>query len=279
MNCSENGWICLHRKIIDSMVFQNEGLLKLWIWCLAKANHETAWVPFVTGRSVSSVKVKPGQFIFGRKSAAKELMMDESTIYKRMKLLEKHKNLTIESNTHYSIISIINWDTYQNIKLNGNIESNRQVTGKEQASNTNNNDNNDNKEEIYDQNSLIDSVSSEDSQPTPPSNKLNRECSAKKKQAMSEQLSTSFGLFWQEYPRKVSKKTAESAWIKINPQNGTVEKILSALKEYKKTEQWQKNNGQFIPHPSSWLNQERWKDEITCNVSSENTDWSYWENL
>lgn len=116
-------------------------------------------------------------------------------------------------------------------------------------------------------------------QPKPTANESNPECSAKKKSNLSEPLSISFGIFWTEYPRKISKKSAESAWKRINPQNGTVEKILSALKEQKKTEQWQKNNGQFIPHPSTWLNQERWKDEITCSNTSEQTDWSYWENL
>lgn len=91
------GYIKLYRRLLDSACFQNEGLLKIWIWCLLKANHETAWVPFKTGKGSSVVKIEPGQFIFGRKSAAKELKMDESTVYKRMKYLEKLKNITIQS--------------------------------------------------------------------------------------------------------------------------------------------------------------------------------------
>ncbi len=138
------GWICLHRKIIDSMVFQNEGLLKVWIWCLAKANHEIIWIPVSTGRGSSIVKVEPGQFIFGRKTAAKELKMKESSVHYRMKILEKHENLGMQPNSHYSIITIINWMAYQGNKIESNRQPNKQLAGNQQATSTDNNDNNDN---------------------------------------------------------------------------------------------------------------------------------------
>jgi|AMWB02.1.fsa_nt_gi hypothetical protein len=142
------GWVCLHRKIIDSMVFQNEGLLKVWIWCLAKANHEIKWVPIMTGRGSSIVKVEPGQFIFGRKTAAKELKMKESSVHYRMKILQKHQNLDMQPNSHYSIITIINWKAYQESKIESNRQPNKQLTGNQQATSTNNNDNNYNNKNI-----------------------------------------------------------------------------------------------------------------------------------
>ena len=39
--------------------------------------------------------------------------------------------------------------------------------------------------------------------------------------------------------------------------------ICAAVENYKETDQWKKDNGQFIPYPATWLHQERWKDEIT----------------
>ncbi len=143
-NC--DGWVCFHRKTVFSMVFKNEGVFKIWMWCLAKANHKKSWVKVTTGRGSSSLEILPGQFIFGRKSAAKELDMDENTIYKRMKKLEKAQNLTIESNNKYSIVSIVNWDIYQKPKEKSNTDVTKQVTSKYQPSNTDNNDNNENKE-------------------------------------------------------------------------------------------------------------------------------------
>ena len=38
---------------------------------------------------------------------------------------------------------------------------------------------------------------------------------------------------------------------------------MEGLERYKKTKQWQENAGRFVPHPTTWLNQERWEDEIS----------------
>lgn len=76
----------------------------------------------------------------------------------------------------------------------------------------------------------------------------------------TESKQKQFDLFWKEYPNKKSKKKAQESWNKIkNPDMGL---ILEAVKKQKKTQQWMKDNGQFIPMPSTWLNQERWNDEI-----------------
>lgn len=148
MNGCCDGWVCLHRKTIDSMVFQHEGLFKVWCWCLMKANHEEKWVSVVTGKGSMVVKVEPGQFLFGRKVASKELRMKMSTLWDRMKILSKHQNIGIQSNSHYSIITIINWNTYQRNEIISDSQPDKQPTSNRQATDTNNNDNNDNKE-IY----------------------------------------------------------------------------------------------------------------------------------
>lgn len=135
----DRGYIKLWRKIIDSRIFRNEGLLKVWIWCLTKAAHENHWTTLRTGTGSMEVKVLPGQFIFGRDSAAKELHMPPSTVWKRINKLKKVENLNIESNRQYSLISVMNWPTYQGENNKRNIESNRQGTGREQAGNTNKN--------------------------------------------------------------------------------------------------------------------------------------------
>jgi len=71
-----------------------------------------------------------------------------------------------------------------------------------------------------------------------------------------------FELFWTAYPRKVGKKDALKSWYKIKPDGETATKILAAVEAYGRSPQWTKNNGQFIPHPATFLNQERWNDEI-----------------
>lgn len=71
-----------------------------------------------------------------------------------------------------------------------------------------------------------------------------------------------FDAFWQAYPRKVGKLQAQKAWKKIKQPAAMLSDILEALKIQCNSEQWKKDNGQYIPHPATWLNQGRWMDEI-----------------
>jgi len=135
----DEGWVWLWRKSIDSQVFQNEGLWKVWTWCLMKANHKDAWVPVRTGRGTTEVLVKRGQFIFGRKTAGKELKMKGTTVQYRMQKLENMRNLVTQPNTHYSIITICNYEPYQSTKRT---EPTPNPSTIRQPSVTNNNDKN-----------------------------------------------------------------------------------------------------------------------------------------
>ena len=71
----------------------------------------------------------------------------------------------------------------------------------------------------------------------------------------------SFAQFWAIYPRHVAKQAALKAWKKVAPQNGLVETILQAVRVQRSGADWQRDDGQYIPHPATWLNQHRWEDE------------------
>ena len=47
------------------------------------------------------------------------------------------------------------------------------------------------------------------------------------------------------------------------PDESTLSAILSSLDYLKTTDQWQRDNGKYIPNPSTWLNQKRWQDEAS----------------
>lgn len=70
-----------------------------------------------------------------------------------------------------------------------------------------------------------------------------------------------FHLFWKAYPRKVGKGAAEKIWVKIKADFGLFEKIIGAIEDQRMGETWSKDNGVYIPHPATWLNQRRWEDE------------------
>lgn len=72
-----------------------------------------------------------------------------------------------------------------------------------------------------------------------------------------------FNMFWKEYPRKVNKSNAKKAFAKIKKMNDKLfNDILVAVKMQKQTVNWLKDGGTFIPHASTWLNGQRWEDEI-----------------
>ena len=134
-----NGWIKLHRKIIDSAVFENPKILKLWIWCLCKASHKG--YESMVGNQI--VVLPEGQFIFGRKTASSELKIKESMVYKYIKLLEKLEMINIKSNNKFSIITIEKWAFYQfdndEEQQQKEQQRNNKGTTKEQQRNTNKN--------------------------------------------------------------------------------------------------------------------------------------------
>jgi len=80
--------------------------------------------------------------------------------------------------------------------------------------------------------------------------------------SVSESKSVSlFASFWKEYPKKANKGQAEKTWNKIKPNKELVDKMIVALSWQKKRKAWTKDNGEFCPHPSTWLNAKGWEDE------------------
>lgn len=68
-----------------------------------------------------------------------------------------------------------------------------------------------------------------------------------------------FDEFWTAYPKKVGKQSAKKAFEKVN---APLETLLSAIERQKRSSQWSKDGGQYIPNPTTWLNQGRWEDEL-----------------
>lgn len=72
-----------------------------------------------------------------------------------------------------------------------------------------------------------------------------------------------FAEFWKAYPKKVGKASCLKAWKKLKPTAELHDHIMAALEAQKRSEQWQREGGRFIPNPLTWLNQGRWDDEPT----------------
>lgn len=69
-----------------------------------------------------------------------------------------------------------------------------------------------------------------------------------------------FEQFWQRYPRKVGKRAAELAFARAMRRT-TFDHIMAALRNYP----WPPDP-QYIPYPTTWLNQGRYDDEAPEHI-------------
>lgn len=79
-----------------------------------------------------------------------------------------------------------------------------------------------------------------------------------------------FETFWKEYPRKTGKGAAKRAFEKALQKGVNLESLVSAVRRQKCGSQWTRDGGQYIPHPATWLNQERWEDEVDGGIGNGN---------
>lgn len=150
------GWIKLHRKFTEWEWFNISEMVHLFIFLLLNANHEDN---FWQGNLV-----KRGQYLTGINSLSNKTKISIQTLRTCLKRLEKTREINIQSTNKFSIITICNYDSYQNDKNTTNKQANKQLTNNQQATNkqltTNKNDNNE-KNENNDKNILLKNITSE----------------------------------------------------------------------------------------------------------------------
>lgn len=127
-------WIKLHNNIIHNKIFQNALLLKLFIYCLCKANYEeTDWKD---ERHFETVHLMPGEFITSFRHIGQDIGATKDCAYRWIKQLEKDGCIVAKCNAHYTRITIVNWAQYQNTEKIIKQQSNTDATQTLQQSNT-----------------------------------------------------------------------------------------------------------------------------------------------
>lgn len=79
-----------------------------------------------------------------------------------------------------------------------------------------------------------------------------------------------FTEFWKAYPNKKAKQAAAKAWKRLKPDQALFDVIMQALDTAKRSDQWSRDGGRYIPHPATWINGRRWEDqdaEVTAGTS------------
>lgn len=105
------GWIKLHRKLMENAIFKDSETLHLWVYLLLRASHrETSFL-----MNASIVTLKRGQLVFGIRSCSRDTGITPKRIRTRIALMEKHGFLAYQRAHPYSTITILNYDSYQGV--------------------------------------------------------------------------------------------------------------------------------------------------------------------
>lgn len=96
---------------------------------------------------------------------------------------------------------------------------------------------------------------------------LTQEEGEAKAEEKGKEYSLEFESFWTDYPKKVGKGKAWSAWQKAKGKP-VIGRMLAILDRQKDSPDWLKEDGRFTPHPSTWLNERRWEDGESLSLQS-----------
>lgn len=137
------GWIKIHRKILENpIICKDSDYLAVWIYLLLNATHKEIPALF-KGKKIILQK---GQLITGRKSMSNQLKISESKIYRIINDFKSEQQIEQQTSNQNSLISILNWDKYQQIEQQNEQQNEQQMnnerTTNEQRVNTNKNDKN-----------------------------------------------------------------------------------------------------------------------------------------
>lgn len=99
-------------------------------------------------------------------------------------------------------------------------------------------------------------------EPPPESNPIQSEYKSKSESESKSEKNAheDFDKFWSAYPRKAGSK--QKAFEAFKKAGVSLDILLAAIENQKQSAQWSKDNGQFIPHPTTWLNGKRWEDQV-----------------
>ncbi len=130
----DNGWLKLHRKIVEKGYYKKSEYVHLWIHLILKANHEpNEW--FYKNKVF---KINRGQFITSRKTLMEETGISRNKIENILDCFKNEQQISSENLYTSRLITILNYDDYQTNKQQ---ISSKQAANKQQISTNKNNKN------------------------------------------------------------------------------------------------------------------------------------------
>ena len=221
-----DGWLKLYRSILDSAVFQDAEVLKVWIWLLCNVafeQHDTICYGKV-------IHLKQGQIATGRKKIAQCTDLNETKVYRALTALKSLGNIEIKATNKYSIITVVNWDKYQD--ENGNRTANEQQT-----------------------NSKTTTDGQQDN-----SKRTQHKNGNNGKKEKNIYICSFFQSVWDEYPKKLGKNKVTKAAMKQLEEAGE-DAVMAAVRSYVEKIKRDGTDEKYIMHGSTFFNG-AWRDYV-----------------
>jgi hypothetical protein len=242
-----DGWIKLHRVLTMHEIWTAEPFTRgqAWVDLLLLANHKPG---HIRKRGIR-VEVERGQVGWSEVALATRWKWSRGKVRRFLSELESkmEQQIVQQKNKVTTVISITNYNKYQSDGTTDDTTDGHQTVQQTDIKRYRNK-NEKNEKNKKNKNILSDADASDDVDVSKP---------ARKKPPYTQE----FAAFWSAYPKKVGKDAAWRAWKNRNGTRPELSVMLSAIEQQRQTDQWQRDNGQYIPNPATWLNQGRWGDE------------------
>ena len=228
-----DGWLKLYRSILDSAVFQDTEVLKVWIWLLCNVafeQHDTICYGKV-------IHLKPGQIATGRKKIAQCTDLNENKVYRALTALKSLGNIEIKSTNKYSIITVVNWDKYQ--------DENGKRTSSEQQNNS--------------------KTTTEEQQDD--SKRTQHKNGKKEKKEKNIYICSFFQSVWDEYPKKLGKNKVTKAAMEQLEEAGE-DAVMAAVRRYVEKIKRDGTEEKYIMHGSTFFNG-AWREYVVGDKPEE----------
>ena len=239
----EQGYIKLHRSLLSWEWYDDPNTFRLFLHLLLTVNYED--------KEWHGMTIKRGQRVCSHAKLAAETKLSVKSVRTALNHLKRTGEVAYQVTPQYGLVTVNNYCKFQELAQEEAYDG--QTTGTQAADKGQQckKDKKDKKEK----NIPPISPTGDKKSKTPKNDALERKKEAKKEKTAK------FDIFWAAYPKKTAKPTALNAFLKIDPSEELLETMLAAIKRQQVSEQWSRDNGQYIPYPATWLNQRRWEDE------------------
>ena len=220
------GFITLHRKIVDWEWYSDANVFRVFTHLILTAN----WVP----KHWKGVPVNRGQKVTSIQHIAEETGLTQQCVRTAIKKLKLTGELTTKSTNKYTLVTLTNYEFYQDkekqltSKLTSEVTNEQQTTNKQLTT-------------------------------TKPLKQLNNEI-IKENNGADESTDDCFDEFWKLYPKKTDRKKAKDKFVRIlKSKTGVFDEVMSGLERYLAYDPAVLKG--FVKNATTWLNGECWHNE------------------